>query len=169
MSLRIEKGSSGDLIVLGLVGLFVGFLGLHLAGVITLNGRGGDLRLVVTLLVCAVASIPILARWQSSAPLVEMDDEHVTFSTGWTRSERCRIPRAGLLLVSVDTHNQELFLSLLFDAGALRPLRQCQWTPYLEIKSDEVIIAVGHVRGNAEQVAETWNQAIQSRAGPAGR
>jgi hypothetical protein len=166
MALRIEKGWKNELIIAGAIAFLVALLLLHAADVIHIRSRrGGTMHFMAIVLMLGLATVvPFLLKWWDAGTLVEMDEKDVIFFVGRDRMERCRIPRSALLLVSVQEGDDTRVLSLLFDADAVRPLRQFTWTPYLEIKGQEVVISTGYVRGNAEQVADAWNRAIQARS-----
>lgn len=155
----IRKKATGDLIALLGINIIPLFLLLEQIGIVSLFGEKRYWYLITA--ACCLFSIPIWARLLSTAPLVEMDENTVTFYVGLLRKRSIRISRGSLISVLDDTqssHGERIkVLRLVFAHGSLQTLSNSPITPYLTVSKDEVAIQSAFIDGDLSQIAEAFS------------
>jgi hypothetical protein len=155
VSLRVEKNIFCD--IAALTGLAVLPLVQCLRSLQVVVFEGPSWLFYLGSVICATLSIPVIIRFISSAPLVEIDDSNVAFFVGFTRRKRLQIPLTSLVALSVDADRVEgQVLCLTFEFGALLAFRKVAVTPYLSIKNCEVKIHDFCIRGNLIEIESAW-------------
>jgi len=159
MPYQIRKKPTGDLIALIGLNIIPLILLLERVGVVSLFGERWYWYLITA--VCCLVSIPIWARFLSAAPLVEMDEEHITFFVGLFRKRPVQVSRGSLINALNDSQasfgERTNVLRLIFIHGSLQGLLDAPFAPYLMVSRNEVVIQSAFIDGDLSRIADTVN------------
>ena len=165
MSYLVQKKATGDLVALIGLNVIPLISILDLVGIVSVFGEKWYWYIITVL--CCLISFPVWARFFSLSPLVEVNEEHVSFFVGLLRKRPVRISRVFLLDVIDDTEScngeRTNVLRLIFAHGSLQTLLESPITPYLSVFKDEVVIQSAFVDGDLTKIADalkagTWGR-----------